>query len=347
MQGESYPIATGEKQEVQIPFPLARELFNTAEKLGLDAASYSEYVKNDIEDNANPLAISLPEKFLPFVAEYKGDYFIVAYENRTDPYYAKGTRYKEVLISNTDYRHRFNSLVREIVVKEFAVSEGKGNVLFISVSEKLNEQGFTSLNLNVDEKANLPHGESEATYKIAEDGTKKMITFESKRLDEEFFLQNGEEKLMRWLRKLRIEREGDAPTTTYTETYMIGLNPKGIEDARAMVQFTVAGDLASPQSILMEIGSGTHESAFVLYDDRERNTKILFHPPIREAANPLEVLKQDPNYSFLFDESGVDITKLQEVLQFKISNLRDDWDKPQSIFSKPESVTYSPPQIES
>jgi hypothetical protein len=346
MQKEPTVPATLQKQEMQIPFPLAKELFSFAEESGLNQSSYSEYTKEELKDGeVNPSAKSLPEKFSSLVADFPGNYFLVAYEKRIGDYYAKGTRFKMAVISNTDYRAKSNDRIREINIKEYDPSEGKGNVLFVTVSDSVNEQDLTTLNSDINEKVNLPHGDAEVTYQVGMDGTKKQISFRADRLDEEFFTWKGEQKQVRWLRNLAVEREGRVPVTNYKESYLIGLKPQGGSEELVDIKFKVVGHLIDPESIQIDIGFGPEQTAQVLYEDKNKKIKVLFHRPVIKDSNPLEVLKQDPSYSFLFEEP-INTEKLLDTLKSKIKGLEKDWDKTQNVFSSPESLSYTPQQIE-
>lgn len=346
MQNEPTVPATLQKQEMQIPFPLAKELFSFAEESGLDEYSYTEYTKEELKDGeVNPSAKPLPEKFSSLVADFPGKYFLVAYEKRVGDYYAKGTRFKMVVISNTEYRAKSNDRVREINIKEHDPSEGKGNFLFVTVSDSVNEQGLTSLNTDINEKVSLPHGNAKATYKVGMDGAKKQIGFRADRLDEEFFDWKGQQKQVRWLRNLDVEREGRAPIVNYKESYLIGLKPQGGSEELVDIKFKVVGHLIDPESIQIDIGFGSEQTAKVLYEDKDKKIKILFHEPIIKDSDPLEVLKQDPSYSFLFEEL-LNPEKLLDTLKLKIRGLENDWDKPRNVFSASESLSYTPQQIE-
>lgn len=337
-------LVTPEKREMEIPFPLAKELFAFAQESGLGESSYSEYVRDIEGGEVNPNAVPLPAKFSPFVADFPGQYYVVAFESRIGNYYAKGTRYKMTLISNTDYRKKSNDRTREICVKEPDISEDKGNVLFLTVSESVNEKGVSTLNEAINHEVNLPHGSTNIEYKINFGGQKRLTSLQSKRLDEEFFAWKGTRKQVRWLRDLSIDNNEVTSITTYRDTYLIGLKPEGGSEEFAEITWKIKGTLIAPESVDVCIGypSGKGE---ILFEDTERNVQIIFHKSSVRPDSQLEILQQDPSYAFLF-ETPFDLSKLLAVLRSKVKGLEEDWDKPSTIFSTTHQIAQDLPQIQ-
>lgn len=337
-------LVTPEKREVEIPFPLAKELFAFAQESGLGELSYSEYVRDIKEGEVNPNAVPLPAKFFPFTADFPGQYYVVAFESRMGNYYAKGTRYKMALISNIDFKKKSNDRTREISVREPDISEGKGNVLFLTVSESVNEKGLGTLNQAINHEVNLPHGTTDIEYEIDIAGGKRLTSLKSMRLDEEFFEWKGERKQVRWLRDLSIEKKESTPFTTYRDTYLIGLKPEGGSDESAEVTWKIKGKLVEPESVDVCIGSPFGKSE-ILFEDSERNVQITSYKSNIRPDFQLEILQQDPGYAFLF-EKPLDLSKLMAVLQSKVKGLEQEWDKSSTIFSTTNHIAQDLPQIQ-
>ncbi len=337
-------LVTPEKREVEIPFPLAKELFAFAQESGLGESSYSEYVRDIEEGEVNTKAVPLPAKFFPFIADFPGQYFVVACESRVGDYYAKGTRYRMTLISNTDFRKKSNDRTREISVKEPDISEGKGNVLFLTVSESVNEKGLETLNHAINHEVNLPHGTTDIEYEIDFAGEKRLTSLKSMRLDEEFFEWKGARKQVRWLRDLSIDKKEVTPVTTYRDTYLIGLKPEGGSEEFAEVLWKIKGKLVEPESVDVCIGLPIGKGE-ILFEDPERNVQITFYKSNVRPDFQLETLQQDPGYAFLF-ERPLDLSKLLAVLQSKVKGLEEDWDKPSTIFSTTNHIAQDLPQIQ-
>ncbi len=341
---EKNPIAVinQERKEVMLPFPLMKELIDYVQESGLSSDnSFSEYVSEETEDRAVGQAIPLPEKFFPLVADHPGTYFLVYYEDRDNDYYKKGTRFKEVGISTSEYRKTGNKRLREIHIKQPSSSEGLGNVLRVEIEERVNEKGFTTLNTAIGEQVNLPHGMASIEYEVSPDGVKRELAFRSDRLDEGLFEWGGEQKHVRWLRELDVEKGGDIQMIFYRDTYLVGLKPEGGSGERAEVRFTINGNLNDPQSVLVEIGFGPESKAEVLFEDKDKKIKIVLHDfagVSREKV--LNILKQNPNYAFMFKDS-VDTEELMSSLTSMVSMLQNDWDKPQAVFTQPASIEHA------
>lgn len=329
-----------QKQELQIPFPLVKKLFDFAKESGLDDSGYSEYLKDDTQEGeVNSKAVLLPEKFSSIVTGLPGVYYLVGYEDRSGEYFSKESRGKNLMISNSSFKSKSNERLIEVSIKAPDISQGKGNVVYVSVSNSINEENFRNVN------GEVPHGSAEITYKINADGTKTQSFFEADRFDESSFILEEGEKKVRWVRNLNINKELKIPITSYRDSYLIGSNQWGVPENVVEVRLEVAGFLVNPESVKIDIGIGSEETAEVLFEDKDKNIKILLHKPTLNTFEPLKVLKQDPGYSFLF-ESPFNVEKMLDILKLKIKSLENDWDKTQNIFSTPNAITNTPSQLE-
>ena len=119
------------------------------------------------------------------------------------------------------YKKAENRRLREIHIRQPSSSELLGNVLRVEVEESVNEKDFTMLNTAIGEEVNLPYGTARIKYEVKPDGIKKEFAFNSDRLDEGLFEGNGEQKHVRWLRKLDIENDSPVQKLFYQDIYLI------------------------------------------------------------------------------------------------------------------------------
>jgi hypothetical protein len=318
-------------------FPLLKELFDMLRKRGWDSYSYQNYGSED--EGENTQAIELPENFSPLVAEHPGKYYIVAYDNRRDSYYNEGTRHELVKLSTVKKKAQSDERVTEVDLVE--VDPSMGNKVEVRVHESVNNKGFTDINKKTNTEVAQPHGDAEYKYEIDPNGNKEVKETSYSRTDEGIFPWNDNEERVRWYRTLRAERKSeDNIQTTYEDSFIIGGWDDPRKEERASIRTTIKGAVENPDSIVVEIGIGAPSSAQVLYEDTERNIKVLVHEGINMYKNQLEVLKQDPNYASIFQEP-TDVENLMNTLKSKIAMLQNDWDKPHHVFAEQPAINGS------
>lgn len=335
MEKNNLIVAQQETRELLLPFPLMKDLIDYAKGCGLGSIdSYEVYTSDEIANESIRPAVPLPERFRSVVSNYPGTYFLVYYIDRSDDYYREGGQFKEIGISTSEHRKTSDSRLREIHIKEPSASAGLGNVLRVEVEERVNEKSLISLNTAIGQDVNLPFGLARIGYEVRPDGSKRELAFYAERLDEGLFEWNGEQKHIRWLRDVKIDKSLETQVISYRDTYLVGLRPEGGSEQRSEVKFTIKGNLSEPQQIVIEIGSGPQATAEVLFQDEDKGVRVLLHKSIDKSGEAaLNILKQNPNYAFMF-KIPINTKELITALTFMIETLQNDWDKPQTVFSQ-------------
>ncbi len=342
MSGEQSVDRTGFKDLKRI-FPLLRELFDYAEKMGFDSSSFDDYGSEEQRDN--PRAIEFPENFNSLVEGHPGKYFIVAYNNRQNPYYKEGTRHRIIRLSSVPKRSQTDERVREVDLIE--VDPSFGNKTQIKVRESVNNKSFANINTATGEEVEQPHGQAEYMYELDPQGIKTIRETRINRLDEGLFPWKGEEKPVRWVRNLHVEKdEQDIPTMAYEDLYIIGRMSEGGSGERAQVKTFITGSPDNPKSVLVEIGVDSPLSAKVVYEHKQRNIKVILYEGTNAYENQLQIVQQDPAYATLF-RKPVDIEELMKDIAFKARMLQEDWDKPQAVFTRQPAIEAANKELES
>jgi hypothetical protein len=314
-----------ERHEVQESFAQFNKIFDLAEKKLSKDASYDNYTIEKDSDTEN--IIELPSELQELVKDFPGKKYLVYYINRQSTYYTEGTRFKCVGLSTVKRKSQTDEVMREIEFRETEPSMGSKKLMI--VSEYVNEKSFEKLNLAAEDETDQPHGEAKIEFELVSDYKKRMTNFSSSRLDEAFFDWNGEQKPVRWVRNLSMDNVSQE--INYNDLYIIGRNHEG-RDERAEINIKVKGDISSPSSILIKIGTGSPHDATVNFEDESKGIKIVTYKPYPAYKNQMEILKHDPNYSFLFREN-IDVKEIISTMQSKVGMLRDDWRNPRTVFS--------------
>lgn len=329
--GKEYLDRRGLK-DLSRPFPLLRELFEYAESQGFSADNWSEYgAGGEHHGEEHKRAIDLPERFSSLVQEYPGHYFIVAYANRQDPYFAEGTRERRIRLSTVKKSDQTDDRIREIDLTEMDPS--KGNKMQMTVREKVNNQQFHEMSANL-QTIDVPHGEAKATYEIDVQGKKENKSLYFSRLDQDTFPWKGEQKPIRWLRSLVMEKGSGKARMEYKDGYLIGLRPEGGCDEDAEVKVEFYGSIDEARSIRIEIGNPIGRGRYIY---RDEVIAVVEHEPLLTNQNQMEILKNDTAYDFLF-KRPVDHASVVAAIKAKVQMLQADWDKPQSVYSKPPVI---------
>lgn len=321
-------------RDLSRPFPLLRKLFDHAESKGFSSDNWDEYGAGGMHrGEEHKRATELPEEFNYFIQEYPGSYFIVAYANRQTPYFADGTRERRVRLSTVKKSDETSDKIREIDLTEMDPSNG--NKIEVTIREQVRNQQFAEeVDANTS-NAVSPSGEAKHTYEMNAVGKKENEKAYFSRLDQATFPWKGENKPVRWLRKLESEKDtAGISQITYRDSYMVGLRQHGGSDEEAQVKTIFKGSVDAPQSIQIEIGLGGGKGT-TLYD--ENGITIAEHTPLPAFKNQMEILKNDPAYAFLF-QRPIDRAAVIAAMQTKIRMLQTDWDKPQTIYSEPASL---------
>lgn len=335
MESESKNLARVERRELADPFPSIRRLFAFAEK-NTNERSLDYYFGKEKDEEA-PDQVPLPLEFAPLVAEYPGEYFVISFEDRReDSRNAKDTRHIEVLLSTVPWRAQSNERLREISFTEHAVSEGKGNVVFMKVAEKVNEASFVHINEAKGDEVDRPGGQTHTVFEIDAKGVKNSKEQEFSRHDDGIFNWNGAQKRVRWIRTVRIETKSDTLSTlTHRDTYLVGMKERGGSEGSLVVETEITLDNTTETRVSIGIGSAAITHGTVIYEDADEGVRILqstFMPP-HDTIKEMDILKQDPNYAFLF-ERPINKEKLLSTMMQKINALRNDWDKPSAVFAE-------------
>jgi len=316
-----------ENRELSNLFPLLKDLFKFAESKGVNTLAFQKYTGENEEENLN--SIELPEKFLSLFPEHPGKYYLVGYENRKNPYYKEGTRNIWVRLSTVAKKIQTNEKIREIDIEEADMSEG--NIMRTKVTDSIKNADFSQINTAEGDEVEQPHGSAQYIYETTPNGKKKITETSFNRLDEGLFLWKGKDQPVRWLRDLNMKKnKAGYSKFVYTDSYIIDRC-----NVRANIKTTINGSLENPESIVVEIGHGSLNSAEIIYEDPEGKIKVYKHSGVQDDG--MKVVKQDPNYSPLFEEK-INPDELLETLRFKMLALKDDWDKPQNVFSDNKSL---------
>ncbi len=333
-------LATVNRQEVMNLFGLTRELFEFAQdnNLGHEGGFRYSDVNNEFSDN--PFAIELPQKFYPIIAEYPGKYWAVSFEDRFDPYYAKGTNMRLIKLSTVPKRSQTDDKIREISVSEPAPSEGLGNIQFMFVRDSLMNKSFATINTASENQTDSPYGSAEMVYELDPVGSKKLVNSEFNRMDEGIFEWDSAKTPVRWLRYLRMRQDKVSEAEIqYEDSYILGRHHQREDhkDTRVQVKITSVGKLDAPESMVVSIGSEVGSKNTVLFEDSLSHVKVVLHDndPWTTKEKMVKILKQDPNYAFLF-EGDIDTDKLIELLKRKADLITNDWDKKSTVFSGSE-----------
>ncbi len=331
--GSERTLTTKNKNEVMDMFRLTRQLFDFAEK-NLDEHAGFIYADTNNEYSDNPYAKELPENFYPIIADYPGIYFVVSYENRLDDCFAEGTRMQQVRLSSVPKKSLTNERIREIGITEYAPSEGKGNMQFLTVTDSVMEKGFADINTAGEGEVDAPHGSAKLTYEVNPVGEKKIVSSKFNRMDEGIFEWDNAQAPVRWVRNLEIDRQSsDDMKALYKDLYIIGRDNQG--DAKkaieVQVNIEVKGNIGNPSSLQVSFGF-YRTGGETLYEDNESGIKVIMGDTGRTTPEEvINILKNDPNYSFIF-EGQIDKEKMSSLLRQKMSMISSDWDKKTAVF---------------
>ncbi|MEK7500093.1 MAG: hypothetical protein AAB649_05820, partial [Patescibacteria group bacterium] len=292
---EKNPLTKVEGGEMINPFPLYTELFQFADKEGLGNQSLSAYTGEYNSPNYKPVA--LPEKFSSVVRDYPDNYFVVAYEDRRDRYFKKGTNTRMVRLSTVPLRNKTNEKIREIDVT--AVDPTRGNYVEIAVSASVNNRSFDNINTAQGAELDESYGQSKFVYKVEPNGKKYPQEASYGRLDEGLFQFGESKKPVRWVRDLSVEYGDNTQRIKYSDMYIIGRSERPEEEKRAQIKTHIAGKISDPESVLLEIGIGSPQSGKTIYHNKDRNIKVIAHEQIGSYKGDIDTLKDDPVYSLL------------------------------------------------
>lgn len=332
MNGEKSLERPGYK-DLSRPFTMLRDLFEFAEKKGLDATSFIDYDDTGVhgrnQASDNPRAVELPERFAALTADRPGQYYIVAYENRQGRQYKEGTRSRTIRLSSVRKKNKSDERVREIDWVE--VDPSLGSKAQMTIRESVNNKSFVDLSTTQEDEVDQPHGEATIRYELDPNGNKSVVESKFNRLDEGIFLFREENRPVRWVRNLKVDKDSSgAVQAVYEDAYYIGRPKESKRDEAAKIKTFVAGSIDNPTSIKVEIGLEGLGKTRTLFKDKQLS--VIVHEGINAYQNHLEIAKLDPAYAALFAEP-IDVEELIKNVKFKIGMLTEDWDKPQAVFS--------------
>lgn len=312
-------LAPREQREIKRPFPLVQDLFHFAREHGINESGFNS-------DTGGAHTVQpLPEAFFSLVAEYPGTYFVTAYEDRRNSYYAEETRHQMVRISTTEDRKVTDEKTREIDIK--LKDEYRADRIEICVREAVMDKSFGRINQAGNGEVNRPNGSMRYTYERDEVGKKYPKLIECHRMDEGLFVMDGLEKPVRWVRDVRREIENDKThVTEYQDYYIVGRGGDGKKDERASIKTVMRGDMKHPKLVEIEIGFGDKASARRLIDDQKSDLVILVH-----NEEMLSIVKTDPAYEEIFKETPKKEKIVSDIVS-RIQMLLDEWDKLQSVY---------------
>jgi len=332
MEKEKNILAKPSKQELKRPFPLIQDLFALAKK-------------KEVLGAHGEVVIELPKKFEPLVADFPGKYWVVAYEDRRDRYYKEDTRGQYVILSTVKNRSETDDITTEFEIRQRSKSTAER--VEVKLKRIVMDKSFQKINEAEGEELEQSHGDTTFKYELDQDGKKYPQKLEFSRLDEGLFVIGDIAKPVRWVRRLEIEKkegESDKTKTSYSDYYIIRENHDDpTRFPRADIKTEITGDLDTPESILVQVGSGAEESATVIVDDKAKGIKVL-HYKYYEEDGSLDIAKDDPVYAFLFKKT-VEIESFIEELNKRIETLKEDWDKPQSIYETAKALDQETPEL--
>jgi|GEM_PF-5599805 hypothetical protein len=319
-------LAQRQGNELRQNFEQIKRLFDfAAGRLDPDT-SYDEYVGRMPGNRQRPP--KLPDELKNTAAEYPGEYSVVYYTNRNSSYYAEGTRGRTVGLSTSERRSQSNQRVREIDFREPGADE-RDPRMYMTVTEMVNEKSFESINTAGEDEIERPHGQAFVTFGLTPAGQKEIVRSYFSRLDEGMFDWRGSQEPVRWNRMLLVQNDSKGTLWKYDDQYIIGRIQENKTDERAQVRTVVRGSLENPESIGVEIGIGGGVSGRMLYQDDR--LQVYVNDAIGSYRSEAEILKQDPNYGFLF-EGAIDPARVISMVQSRIRLLQEDWDKPHPVF---------------
>lgn len=331
MRSERELVPSHETKDIILPFALLKDLFEYAREIGLNETSFEAYANHELPEN--PAIAVLPKKFESLVADFPGKFYLVSFDDRSSSYYRAGTRSVTARLSTVKKKNISNQAIQEIDLEQ--VDPTDGNVLRITQTSSINNKSFVDLNSAPEDEVEQPHGQARNIFEVDAMGYKNFKSSQYDRLDEGFFDWHGQRRPVRWVRNAEASLSDDgAKQLFYKELFIIG---REMPDERAEVRVTISGDLENPQSILVEIGYGPLQTARVIIN--ENNLKVVEHEPINAYKNQIEIIRNDPNYAFLFEKSA-DPNQLVKIVQAKVRSLQTDWDKPANIFTEDKSLTH-------
>jgi DNA-binding PadR family transcriptional regulator len=335
-------IAKVEAGDVRRLFPKYKEFFEFVAKQGFDQVSFSEYF-GDAASTQRNTPIPFPERFTDLVADHPGKYFVVAYEDRRDPYYAVGTRGRAVRLSTVQRKTESDRQIREIEIRE--VDPNEGNFIDTTVTESLNNRKNVDRNTGGDAEVEPSTGRAKFIYRINDQGKKTLREMKIVRLDEGVFNFGNVPKAVRWVRDLDIDATSAESTLEYVDRFIIGRSTNITQEERADVKTIITGTLEIPGSITVNIGLGAPSEGRVLFEDAERKIRVVLYPAMRGSEKQLDVAKNDPVYAPLF-EDPMDGERFLEGIRGRITMLKEEWNNPQSVYQPEKSITGSPTPIE-
>ncbi len=330
MKNIDSPLAIPSKQELKRPFPLIQDLFALAKK-------------NKIASRGENEAVALPEAFAPLVADYPGKYYVVAYEDRRDTSYAEDTRGQFVTLATVKAKAETDKLTHEFFISQ--KQPARADRIEVSLRKAVMDKSFEKINEAEGEALEQSHGTMVYTYELDENGEKFPQKIEYNRLDEGLFKIGDKLRPVRWVRTLEVEKkEGQPEKIFYSDFYTIRENDDNpAKNPRANVRTIITEKSKDTQMILVEVGSGPEKSARIIADDKSKGVKILVHDYLK-GQDPLAIIKDDPLYAPLFKKTA-DIDAFLDGLKFRIQNLKEDWDKPQSVYETGNKLNPHKPEL--
>jgi hypothetical protein len=337
MHKDTFSLAGPDHRDLVRPFPLIQDLFTFAQKNGITNDGFTS------QDFGNEqITVPLPETFSPLVQDFPNKYLVVAYDDRRSNYYKIGTRHQLVRLSTVENRRTTDTRTREIDIK---LRDGaRADRVEVRVREAVKDKSFDSINTAQGEDIEQPHGSARYTYELDPGGKKYPKKFEFDRLDEGLFIMGEKAQPVRWVRRLEIEKNENAPNkAVYEDYYIIGRNEDPAREKRASIKTTVIGELGNKPTILLQVGYGSESTGDVLLDDKEHGITFIVQKSIA-GERPLDILKDDPVYAALL-KTPPDTELFIELLGSKMKNLQEDWDKPQSIYARDHRIETSDPNL--
>ncbi|RJQ25875.1 hypothetical protein C4577_04635 [Candidatus Parcubacteria bacterium] len=338
MEEDQKGVVTPESKEIVPSLGLVKQLLEEGKVRfgGLHNGSGGDYY-NDIP---NSRVTKLPAKFASLtLGDDPEKYFLVYYDDRRSSYFAEGTRGRRVCLSTQQRKGESNDRLREIIYRE-----GEGSQAYnMTINESVKEADFRSMDGNSADVVS-PYGDSTAVYELVSDHHKRLLEFKSSRLDEAMVSVNGASKTARWLRNLAIDAVNNI--IRYSDCYMLDRANTIRNQRRVKMEFVVQGPIDNPSSIIVALGGYDSSPSLrprILWEDKESGIKFAKYLPVDDD---LELLKEDTNYSFIKEENRIDRAEMLEFFGRRVRLLRDQWDKPTSVFEPVPQIEGKPLQRE-
>ncbi len=318
------------QKDLELPFPIIQAFFDEGERIfgGVHNSSASEYYDENLR-SAKPKPRITSEFAYLALDSNPSRYFFVYYDDRRSEYFQENTRGRFACLATQERKSASNERLREIIYSE------ENGIFFVTISENVNERAFIEFDKSDRNGLIQPSGRMRAKYQLISATKRELVEFTADRVDEVIFKHQGIAQPARWTRNLQVDNR--VKYTIYKELYIINRSQQPQNEQRGHISYEVYGTLDNPTSITISVGLGPPSYIQTIFEDRENNITIEVY---RDYEEDVDILRQDPNLSFLFSEKP-DNKAISSLIRDRISLLMHHWDQKQSIFISPQQLATS------